>query len=212
MSLISFLRALPIDLGQREYKYTTKGKQIALEHVPVAKEGSTALDIGCGDGYWSEKLKARGYLTTSIDIPREYPNADADVLYVDTVYMDANESLAFADASFDLVWCSEALEFFSNWENTLSEIQRILKPGGRVIITTPNSFFWLHHFLKFFGLENKDWQNPGHVNFYSVSDSRRFFPGAVVYGYFPYVIVKMRITRGIGFLSPSLVVVYTNPS
>lgn len=211
MSLLRVLSYLPIDLGQGQFKHTTKAKRIAWAHVPSAAQGASALDIGCGDGYWSEKLKTKGYAVTGVDIPREYPNVDADAPYPETVHMDAGARFPFPDASFDLVWSTEVIEHVVNHTNMLSEIERVLKPGGRAILTTPNSFFWLHYLLKLFGLENKDWQNEGHVHFFSLADAKGFLPGAKVYGYFPYVVLKMRISWGISLLSPSLVVIYDKP-
>ena len=212
MSLLQALSSLPIDLGQGQFKHTTKAKLIAWTNVPAASAGATALDVGCGDGYWSEKLHTKGYAVTGIDIPREYPNIDAETPYPGTVFMDAGEKLAFPDASFDLVWSTEVIEHVTNFRTMLSEIERALKPGGRAVITTPNSFFWLHYLLKLFGLRNEDWQNAGHVNFFSLKDVKSFFPEVKIYGYFPYIVLKLRISRGISLLSPSFVIIYNKPA
>ena len=56
--IVRALKKLPLDLGQYELRYTTKGKQIAFALVGRG-EGKKALDVGCRDGYWAEKLKAR---------------------------------------------------------------------------------------------------------------------------------------------------------
>lgn len=210
MSLLQLLSYLPIDLGQGQYKHTTKAKQIAWENVPSAQGGARALDIGCGDGYWSERLKEKGYSVTSIDIPNDhYPNVDADAPYDHMTVMNANQKLLLPDASFDLVWSTEVIEHLAGYRTTLAEIERLLKPGGRAVLTTPNSYFWLHYVFKLFGMQNKDWQNAGHVNFFSLKDAKKFFPDAIVYGYFSYFpLLKYRISRGIPLLSPSLIIVY----
>lgn len=49
-----------------------------------------------------------------------------------------NQSLPYPDGSFDLVTCSEVLEHVENYRAVLREIRRVLKPGGLMVITTPN--------------------------------------------------------------------------
>lgn len=207
MQFIKILARLPVDLGQGNFKHKTKGKLIGFKRIPRATYETTALDLGCGDGYWSEKLKNLGYRTTSIDMKRKYPNEDADYPYKNAVFADANSVLPFPDRYFDIIWCSEVIEHIENYKLTIQEIQRVLKPGGLYIITTPNSFFWLHYFLWCFGFTHKNWQNSGHKNFFSLKDAKGLFPGANVYGYFPYMFIKAEIQHLIGFLSPTLIII-----
>lgn len=207
MLFIQILAKLPIDLGQGRFRYSTKAKLIAFEYTSKNITGCTALDVGCGDGYWSEKLKNVGYKTTSIDIGRVYPNVDWDTPYKNTVFTDLNKKLRFRDASFDLVWYSEVIEHLENPPKTINEIKRVLKPGGRYIITTPNSFFWLYYFLKLFGFSHKDWQNEGHKHFFHIEDIKKFFPEAKICGYFPYMLLKFKIKRFVSILSPNFVIV-----
>ncbi|MDO8594550.1 MAG: class I SAM-dependent methyltransferase [bacterium] len=207
MSIISSLAHLPIDLGQGHFMHSTKGKQIAFSYVLRPVSGAPALDVGCGDGYWSEILRKAGYKVTSIDQERTYPNVDSGSRYEQMQPVDINKPLPFPDGSFDLIWCTEVIEHLDRHTLAISEMRRVLKPKGRMIITTPNSFFWLHYLLLLFGLSNKDWQNEGHVNFFSLDDIKKLFPGAAVYGYFPYMLIKAKIAIGIPLLSPTFVVV-----
>jgi SAM-dependent methyltransferase len=46
--------------------------------------------------------------------------------------------LPFADGSFDVVWASEVIEHVADTARFLSEIRRVLVPGGRLLVTTPN--------------------------------------------------------------------------
>jgi len=204
---MKLLQYLPVDLGQGRLKHKTKAKLIAFEYVPRPQNQAAILDLGCGDGYWSERFKKLGYSVAAIDGEAVYPNINADYKYKDMILCDANKVLPFPDSCFDAVWCSEVIEHLANYKLTSAEIKRVLKPGGIYIITTPNSFFWLHYFLKIFGLSNKDWQNEGHVNFFNFKEIKQLFPAAQIYGYFPYSFIKCKIKRFISLLSPYFIIV-----
>ncbi len=196
MSLLGLLKKVPIDLGQGNLRFTTQGKVIAMALVG---EGSnkTALDVGCREGYQSQWLKSKGYQVTSIDIEKNYDQCQL---------VNVDEGLPFADASFDLIWCSEVIEHLHYPEKAKNEFWRVLKPGGQVIITTPNSYFWLMRLLNFFGLTPQKLQNPDHKQFFSFKDIKALFPEADFYGFFPYIFIKRKITKGIGILSPTFVI------
>lgn len=49
-----------------------------------------------------------------------------------------HEELPYADESFDLITCSEVVEHLENYRRVFREMYRVLKPGGLVIVTTPN--------------------------------------------------------------------------
>jgi len=197
MGLIEVLKKLPVDLGQANLRGTTKGKLIALENVPDG-DGCRALDVGCREGLQSEWLKTKGYEVTSIDIERVYPEA---------LVVDANERLPFDDASYDLIWCSEVIEHLRDPEHFRNEAFRLLKPGGRLVLTTPNSYFWFYYLAKLFGKSAKELQNPTHLQFFSEGDLRNLFPDGQLYGFFPYMIWRRKIKRCIGFLTPTFVIV-----
>ncbi|OGY90832.1 MAG: hypothetical protein A3H70_03825 [Candidatus Komeilibacteria bacterium RIFCSPLOWO2_02_FULL_48_11] len=206
-SLIQLAAKLPVDLSQSKYNHSSKGKLIALARVPQALPSATALDLGCGDGWWSDQLKHLGFAVTAVDQEREYPNKDSAQRYKDMIAMNLNEPLPLPDASFNLVWCSEVIGFLKNYQQTIKEIRRVLEPGGTFIFTTPNSFSWLHYFFKMFGLSNQDWHHEKHINFLRLNDIKQLFPEAQVFGYFPYLIIKATIQSGVGLLSPTFVII-----
>ena len=53
------------------------------------------------------------------------------------VELEPDAPLPFADGSFDLVVCTETLEHVRDLQLLLSEIRRVLEPGGRLAVTTP---------------------------------------------------------------------------
>lgn len=198
--VLNLLKKLPLDCGQAEHKHDTMGKVIALRFVPRPTPGKRvrALDIGCRDGYFSELLKRKGYQVDSVDVEPKYKHAKV---------LDANKRMPWPSKTFDLIWCSEVIEHLYNPRYTLSEFRRILKPGGRLIITTPNSGCWIYGGLKMVGIPPHKAQNPDHKQFFKRADMKRLFPRGQVYGYYPYALLKFQMQKGIGFLSPTYVVI-----
>jgi SAM-dependent methyltransferase len=95
-------------------------------HVPA---GGKVLDLGCGDMYLRTALP--GYAYTGVDLDTsKAPDAVKHDLAV--------FPYPFPDASFDAVICSEVLEHLWEPEKSIAEIERILKPGGTLVLTVPN--------------------------------------------------------------------------
>lgn len=114
-----------------------------MAHFKRFKPG-TVLDLPCGPGALSQELIALGYQVTPADIhPEGFQLASPQALYC-----DLNQRLPFEDASFDYVACVEGIEHTENPSNAIRELARVLKPGGRLVLTTPN-YLNLERRLKF---------------------------------------------------------------
>lgn len=197
MSIINLLKKLPIDLGQGNLRKKTKGKLIAQSLVPSAKKGMTALDVGCREGHQTQFLKDKGYKIVSIDIKKNIPEC---------IIMDANKKLKIGDNYFDLIWCSEVIEHLDNPSLTITEFRRILKSNGIMILTTPNSNCWFFRLSNLFGLKPEQLQRKDHKHFFSKKNINKLFPEAKIFGFFPYYIIKFKITKLVGFLSPTFII------
>lgn len=106
---------------------------------PPAGSGMTALDVGCGTGLQTLALAAMGYAATGIDISegqlaQARKKAEAGSLVAHFVQGSALQ-LPFGDASFDVVTCcGSVLGFVPDYPRALSEIARVLKPAGTLIL------------------------------------------------------------------------------
>jgi len=104
-------------------------------------EGTDILEVGCGSGTIVKQLLAQGKHVTGIDIGKQFVNFchatydNADFCETDAHY------LPFADRSFDTIVCSEVIEHVDNPEQALQEFNRVLRPKGRLVLTTPNICF-----------------------------------------------------------------------
>ena len=107
------------------------------------REGLQALDIGCGTGFLSLELAARGHHVTGIDFAPEMlalakakaASAGAAVRFE---HADA-ENLPFDAASFDLVITRHVLWTLPHPEAAVSEWIRVLRPGGRLAVIDGHS-------------------------------------------------------------------------
>lgn len=96
----------------------------------------SALDLGCGDGRLAVELRARDL--TLADVSRvALDRAARRVPAAVAAELTPDEPLPFADSSFDLVLCAETLEHVRDVQLLLSEARRVLRPGGRLALTTP---------------------------------------------------------------------------
>jgi len=95
-----------------------------------------ALDLGCGDGRLAELLQARE-LTLADVSPVALQRARARLPGATAVELDPDAPLPLSDNAFELVLCAETIEHVRDTQLLLSETRRVLRPGGRLALTTP---------------------------------------------------------------------------
>lgn len=105
--------------------------------------GSRILEIGCGSAIVLRKLAAAGFQCSGIDISPETIKKAASEAKAAGITLDLKaapvESLPFPDSSFDAAIAFEVMEHLLDGElqKGISEVCRVLKRGGRLIISTP---------------------------------------------------------------------------
>jgi len=94
------------------------------------------LDVGAGQGQLISRLKDRFNVNSSAC---DYHSDRFNVQGVEMLDVNLNnESLPYPDNSFDIVTCSEVVEHLENYRRLISEIYRVTKKDGLVVLTTPN--------------------------------------------------------------------------
>jgi SAM-dependent methyltransferase len=95
-----------------------------------------ALDLGCGDGRLSSELRAEA-LTLADVSPVALERAGRRVPGATLAELDPDAPLPFADSSFDFALVAETIEHVRDVQLLVSELRRVLRPGGALAVTTP---------------------------------------------------------------------------
>lgn len=127
-----------------------------LAYLEAAKIVSgDVLEIGAGEGYGIKHIapKANHYLTLD-----KYPvHIDPEYTNVSFMQMTIPPLAGIEDASFDYVVSFQVIEHIEADDKYVSEIHRVLKPGGKFIVTTPNKKMSIT-------------RNPWHVREYTIGE------------------------------------------
>lgn len=124
--------------------------------------GKRVLDFGCGSGYGSARIARGAACVQAVDV------ASDAVAYARTKHQAANlaysvidpaAALPFPDGHFDVVLSFQVFEHVADIRHYLGEVRRVLRPGGRFILVTPDR---RHRLLPF----QKPW-NRWHLHEYS---------------------------------------------
>jgi len=114
-----------------------------LQAATVARRGASekplrVLDVGCGEGRLTAELAQVGYAVIGVDLAEEplrrareqHPGLDVRLVGEDGQW-------PLADASFDAVWAGETIEHVLDTSGWLSQVRRVLRSGGSLLLSTP---------------------------------------------------------------------------
>jgi SAM-dependent methyltransferase len=104
---------------------------------PHFEAPGTVLDLGCGSGWFLQGMRARGWITYGVEIS-EAATTMAQRLKGLQIFCGTLQEAKFPAEFFDYVRSNHSFEHMSCPNNTLDEIQRILKPEGKLLVGVPN--------------------------------------------------------------------------
>jgi SAM-dependent methyltransferase len=116
--------------------YFARTKLLATLRKVAHRAHGRMLDVGCGQKPYRDLFQVSEHVGLEIDTPENRENKQADAFY-------DGHAFPFADQSFDSVFASQVFEHVFNPEEFLSEVSRVLRPGGGLLLTLP--FFWDEH-------------------------------------------------------------------
>jgi 2-polyprenyl-3-methyl-5-hydroxy-6-metoxy-1,4-benzoquinol methylase len=135
----------------RDYRY--------LEHKPAGK----LLDVGCGAGAYLGFMRDQGWNVVGIDFDEEAVKNAREQFGVNAHSLQLEE-MNFPDAHFDAITMNHLIEHVPDPIKLLRECQRVLKPNGSIVVTTPNSDSLGHQ------MYSKHWRGlepPRHLHIFS---------------------------------------------
>lgn len=164
------------------YKFPWIMQRIEAEAATLV--GKRLLEVGCGMGYDSLEFIKRGVRVSAIDLTPaaiefacshfENVGAKADCLKVGNAL-----DLPFDDNVFDAVWANGVLHVTGDTRRAIAEARRVLKPGGRAIIShfyrKPSWMYMLHRIGRE-NIEFKD-EDPPVNEFYTEREIESMFDG-----------------------------------
>lgn len=110
--------------------------QRALYRLLGDVAGLSVLDVGCGNGRMSSPLAKRAMITgADVSAGMCLAARRAGI----TPVMSLGSALPFTDGSFDVAICIEVLQVVPDAPAVVREMKRVVKPGGRVVISGPNA-------------------------------------------------------------------------
>lgn len=152
--------------GERPFDFERAWYRFAFEliekHVPPS---SRMIELCCGAGEFSQILVSRNFQMVSVD-GDERNISRLNETGCEAYCADLEKPLNFDNCSFDAAVILEGIEHIVNCENMLKEINRIVRPEGYLILSTPN-FSWLQDRIKY--LLGCNANNEGvHLRFFTV--------------------------------------------
>jgi len=128
-------RTLP---GIPEENYWFQRHVVAYEFAAALVDDGDVLDAGCGEGYGASILADRARSVVGVDLEPDVID-HAAATYPTVRFRAADlEALPFPDASYDAVVSLQVIEHLRRPREFVSECARVLRPCGRLILSTPN--------------------------------------------------------------------------
>ena len=134
-----FMAMLRTSVNPPRFDYFRK---VIIDRLSLNPEHLAVLDVGCGGGFLAEQFAAIGCKVTGID--QSAPTLAAARSHAEMAghmihYVEGSgECLPFAAQQYDIVCCCDVLEHVDDIEVVMSEIARVLKPGGVFLYDTIN--------------------------------------------------------------------------
>ena len=164
------------------------------------------LDIACGEGYGTAALALVARTAVGVDLdPESVRHASARYMAMNVGFRTGDcTQIPAGDASFDLAVSFETIEHLTEQERMLSELKRVLRPNGMLVISSPNKLVYS---------DGRSSQNPFHqreLYFHEFRDMlRSFFPKVRIFGQRVFAASAVHPLRGAAdetrWLGPSTV-------
>ncbi len=144
-----------------------RGRAWAILGELKREKGKKILDAGSGPGLYALHLAKKGHFVTGVDIDKEKVKLSAGIAQRigNTAKFTAGDlcALPFPNSSFEIIVCSDVIEHIPNDRKALQEMARVLKPEGKLILTSTGNNSFTRRFQEVLehcrpGYERKDFE------------------------------------------------------
>lgn len=149
--------------------YFNKRYRRYLSNIRRFQEGGKLLDIGCNIGLFLTVAREEGFSVVGVELNRACAEYARNTFKIE-VFSDVVEKVGFPSHGFDVVTLFDVLEHVPDIETFLAEVRRILKPGGLLVVQSPN----LHSLMA--SLTKGEWvwlSPPDHIYHFTPSSLSR---------------------------------------
>jgi 2-polyprenyl-3-methyl-5-hydroxy-6-metoxy-1,4-benzoquinol methylase len=110
--------------------------------IRLLEGAEVVLDAGCSSGYLAERLQARGAKVSGLEL--DEGAAERARCFCEAVHVGDAETmdLPFEPESFDAIVCGDLIEHLRDPRSFLERVRPLLRPGGRLVLSTPNVANW----------------------------------------------------------------------
>ncbi len=127
-------RAVPVDAAPADLPLRLSFALARLRAAGAAR----VLDVGCGAGEIASELARAGFEVVGVDVAEEpLRRARARDAELDVRRVELDGDWPLQDASFDAVWAGETIEHVLDTAAWLSQVRRVLRSGGALLLSTP---------------------------------------------------------------------------
>jgi SAM-dependent methyltransferase len=181
------------------YRFATRGQGSGLRGQELRADGVrglTVLDVACGAGFGLDMLRQAGACAIGVDYDGAVLGDVRNRQPAARLVRGDATCLPLECASIDLVVSFETIEHVPNAQALVVEIRRVLKPGGRLVLSTPN---------RAFGPSARHTGNPFHVREFTADELRDLLRGSfgevhlfgqrpsAAYRYVPFLMLERHI-------------------
>lgn len=158
----------------QEEDFTSKGADISSRSLGATRvklalkyieKNEKVLDLGCNDGAITNEIAKKGNDVLGVDLEEVIEKvAKKKYPHLKFVAHDLSQKFPWTDGSFDVIVALELIEHIPDDDLFLQECFRILKKGGKLILSTPNAAYFLFRAMLLFG---KFHEFSRHIHYYT---------------------------------------------
>jgi len=149
------------------FNNAVKNNHLNILNLVELNKKANLLDLGCDDGTFTDIVARKIGTKYKFGVDLSIKNLKKANLKIIKVFsFDLNKKFKLKSNFFDVIHTNQVIEHLYNSDNFLSEIYRVLKPGGYAIISTENASSWCNIFASVLG-----WQIFSLTNFSNKKES-----------------------------------------